>query len=150
MVRSTRRGVGADCAESSPITWKTRERSVRTAKDRVNLAGVQHHPLLPRTALSRSRRRGPQLPFRYLQGTDQRDYRRRRSNKLSIFRPVRVKTTDGVSFETAAPRNNPGTSESQGAKQRGASGRKTEECGRSLLKGGYRRTLVLNCRSKGT
>ena len=41
------------------------------------------------------------------------------------------------------------TSEGQGAKQRGAKGRKTEKCGCSLLESGYRRTLVLDCRSKG-
>ena len=37
-----------------------------------------------------------------------------------------------------------------GAKQRGANGRKSEKCRCCLLEGGYRRTPVLDCRSKGT
>ena len=65
---------GAPTVRIDSDTWRTRERSVRTAKDCVDLEGVQHHPLLPGTALSRSRRRGPQLPFRYLQGADTHTY----------------------------------------------------------------------------
>ena len=45
----------------------------------------------------------PPLPFRYLQ-VRPKQYRRRRNNKLSIFRPVRAEATDGVTFEKGAPR----------------------------------------------
>ena len=56
-----------DCAESSPTQCQAKERFVR-AKQATNASAkqeVQHHPRLPQTVLSRSRRRSPSLPFRY-------------------------------------------------------------------------------------
>ena len=64
--------------------------SERTKGKNATTCRAQPRLLLPRNALSRSRRRGPQLPFRYLQGTNQRDYRRRRSDEVSVSRPVRA------------------------------------------------------------
>ena len=94
------------------------ERRIKGASERTkgkNATACRAQPrlLLLRNALSRSRRRGPPLPFRYLQGTDQRDYRRRRSNKLSISRPVRAEATDGASLKQTHHETTRRTSEGQ-------------------------------------
>ena len=75
---------------------------------------------------------------------------------MSVSRPVRAEATDGVSFETDAPRNDsknlrgPGRKTKRRRRQenREVRDRKIERCGSSLLEGDYRRTLVPNCRSK--
>ena len=119
-------------------------------KDRVKLAGATSTAIAPNCPFKKPKERPPTpfpLPARHRPTRLQKKAQRQGVGFTSC---ACRRQLDGVAIGTR--RNTKRLEEPQranGAKQRGANGRKSEKCRCSLLESGYRRTLVLDCRTKG-